>query len=180
MTDGRIAHVTKCEAPVGNSFAYVADHRNVPAWMWGVTKFEALGELDQGVGATFDVAVNLGPKTIYLRSLITEWVEDEQISMKSIQGVEGTMTWRFDAIDDETTAISVDVDYILPPGMAGKMLKKLIDPIVGVAIRHVEKHLVAEITGVEPELVPRSGDGGRVHQPARSVRNRPHRTRSRR
>lgn len=178
MADGRIAHVTKCEAPVGNSFAYVADHRNVPAWMWGVTKFDPIGELDQGVGASFDVAVNLGPKTIYLRSLITEWVEDEQISMKSIQGVEGTMTWRFDAIDDDTTAISVDVDYVLPPGMAGRMLKTLIDPIVGVAIRHVEKHLVAEITGVEPELVPRSGDGG--DKPAGSVRSRPRRARSRR
>ncbi|WP_206071356.1 SRPBCC family protein [Antrihabitans stalactiti] len=178
MTDGRIAHVTKCEASVGNSFAYVADHRNVPSWMWGVTQFDPIGELDQGVGATFDVAVNLGPKTIYLRSLITDWVEDEQISMKSIQGVEGTMTWRFDAIDDETTAISVDVDYVLPPGIAGKMLKAIIDPAVAVAIRHVEKHLVAEITGVEPELVPRSGDGG--HKPARSVRHRPRRARSRR
>jgi uncharacterized membrane protein len=154
MTGGQIAHVTKCEAPVSISFAYVADHRNVPKWAWGVTHFDPIGEQNRDVGATFDVAVNLGPKTIYLRSVITDWVEDKQISLKSIQGVEGTMHWRFDSIDDATTAISLDVDYALPPGVAGKMLGKIIDPLVGTALRHVEKHLCSEITDKEPELVP--------------------------
>ncbi|AQA25829.1 hypothetical protein BTZ20_1368 [Rhodococcus sp. MTM3W5.2] len=44
-------HITAvAKVPVHAGFAYVDDYRNVPAWMFGVTRFEPVGEQTQGLG----------------------------------------------------------------------------------------------------------------------------------
>ena len=51
-----IVKTTDCEAPLDVVFAYVADYRNVPDWLFGVQTFEPVGDIDHGLGAVFDGA----------------------------------------------------------------------------------------------------------------------------
>jgi hypothetical protein len=48
------------QAPLEVAFAYTADYRNVPDWLYGISKFEPVGENDYGLGAVFDGSMNLG------------------------------------------------------------------------------------------------------------------------
>ncbi len=136
-----IHHASTAKAPVDVVFAYMDDHRNVPEWMFGVSKFEPIGEKDSGVGAVFDGSIKLGPKTLHSTVECTEWEQDRVIGMKSIKGFVNWSTWRFNRIDDVTTELAVDFTYVLPGGMAGRALGKIIEPFITIAIRHTEQRL---------------------------------------
>ena len=70
---GHIYRTAVARVPVGTGFAYVDDYRNVPHWMFGVTRFDPVSVENQGLGATFDATMQLGPKALHSRVRITEW-----------------------------------------------------------------------------------------------------------
>src|SRR5262249_26331388 len=80
---GHINRTAVAKVPVGTGFAYVDDYRNVPGWMFGVTRFEPVGNQNQGLGATFDTTMQLGPKALHSRVRITEWEQDRLIRLES-------------------------------------------------------------------------------------------------
>lgn len=129
------------KVPVDVAFAFVDDYHNVPDWMFGVTKFEPLGAQVSGLGAEFDAVMQLGPKAMKSKIRATEWVQDEVITLKSYEGMSNSSTWRFRAVDDEHTELSVDFGYEFPGGLAGKALAKLVEPAIQIAIRHTEQNL---------------------------------------
>jgi uncharacterized membrane protein len=135
-------HITAiAKVPVHAGFAYVDDYKNVPAWMFGVTRFEPVGEQTQGLGATFDATMQLGPKALNSRVTITEWERDRLITLASVDGISNSSTWRFAPASDDSTEMTVDFEYSLPGGLAGKVLAKIVEPIVGTAIKHTESTL---------------------------------------
>lgn len=138
---GHIHRIATTTAPVDTAFAYVDDHRNVPAWMFGVTRFDPVGPQSQGLGAVFDVTMQIGPKALHSRVRITEWELDRVIVLDSIDGIGSSSSWRFRPTDDGGTELSVDFDYTLPGGLLGKALAKLVEPIVGTAIAQTESTL---------------------------------------
>lgn len=136
-----IHHTAIAKAPVDVGFGYVDDYRNVPKWMFGCDKFEPVGELDHGLGAVFATAMQLGPKTLHSTVKIIEWEQDKVIVLDSISGFVNSSSWRFAAMDDGRTELTVDFHYELPGGLAGKALGKLIEPFVSIAIKHTEQTL---------------------------------------
>ncbi|WP_431949788.1 SRPBCC family protein [Nocardia lijiangensis] len=142
---GHVEHSATGGAPVDFAFQYVADYRNVPKWLFGIRHYTPVGEQISGVGAVFDTAVQLGPTTLHLRVEIVEWEDGSKISLHAIKGIEGTVHWRFEAVDQETTEIGVVVDYRVPGGLAGRALDKILQTFVGPAIRHTEKSLREQV-----------------------------------
>ncbi|MFD4294254.1 SRPBCC family protein [Rhodococcus sp. NPDC058532] len=141
-----MAHIHRtavAKVNVGAGFAYVDDYRNVPDWMFGVTRFEPVGSQTHGLGATFDATMQLGPKALNSRVRITEWEQDRLIRLESVDGISNGSTWRFSPTPDGNTELSVDFDYTLPGGLLGKALAKIVEPIVGTAIAHTEATLRA-------------------------------------
>lgn len=136
-----IHHSSTANAPVGLMFDYMDDYRMVPRWMFGLDRMEPTTEQTSGVGATFDGAMKLGPKTLHSTVEVTQWEKDTVIGMTSIKGFKNHSTWRFDPVDDEHTRLTVDFTYELPGGPAGKLLGKVIEPFVAVAIKHTESQL---------------------------------------
>ncbi|WP_024795963.1 SRPBCC family protein [Tomitella biformata] len=129
------------QVPVSVAFAFVDDHRNVPDWMFGVTKFEPIGAQDSGLGAEFDVVMQLGPKAMKSKIRCTEWGQDEVITLTSYEGMRNNSSWRFRAVDAEKTELSVDFGYEFPGGFAGKALAKIVEPAIQIAIRQTEQNL---------------------------------------
>ncbi|PXX70955.1 polyketide cyclase/dehydrase/lipid transport protein [Nocardia tenerifensis] len=142
---GHVEHSARCAAPVGFAFAYVADYRNVPKWMFGIRHFTPVGEQTSGLGAVFDTALHLGPTTLQLRSDITEWVDDSRVTIRAIRGIEGAIRWDFAAVHARLTEITATADYRVPGGLAGRALDRVIQAFIGPAVRHTEKNLREKI-----------------------------------
>ena len=147
---GHIHRIAATTAPVAAGFAYVDDYRNVPDWMFGVTRFEPVGDQSQGLGSVFDVTMQLGPKALHSRVRITEWEQDRLIVLDSIGGISSSSSWQFAPTPSGGCELSVDFDYTLPGGLLGKALAKIVEPIVGTAIAQTESTLrrrVEELSG---------------------------------
>ncbi|MFD4183308.1 SRPBCC family protein [Rhodococcus sp. NPDC058514] len=142
---GKIHITAVAKVPVRAGFAYVDDYTNVPAWMFGVTKFKPVGEQTQGLGATYDATMQLGPKSLNSRVTITEWEQDRLITLASVDGISNTSTWRFAPTADDSTEMTVDFEYSLPGGLAGKVLAKIVEPLVGTAIKYTESTLRRQV-----------------------------------
>lgn len=140
---GKIHRTAIARVPVEAGFAYVDDYRNVPAWMFGVTRFTPIGAQTQGLGATFDATMQLGPKALHSKVRITQWEENRLITLESVDGISNSSSWRFAPTADGHTELTVDFDYTLPGGIIGKALSKIVEPIVGTAIKHTESTLRA-------------------------------------
>ena len=127
--------VSEFQAPLEVAFAYTANYRNVPQWLYGVSKFEPVGDIDYGLGAVFDGSMNLGA-TLTSRIEVNEFEENMLIGFDSIKGFKNSSRWTFTAIDEQTAKVVADVSYELPGGIAGKALGKVIEPFVKIAVKH--------------------------------------------
>lgn len=140
-----VRHTAVAVVPVDLAFAHIDDYRNVPDWMFGVSRFDPIGSLDQGLGATYDATMQLGPKALKSTVEVTEWEQDRLITLSSVSGFGNRSIWRFTPVDDRRTELSVDFGYELPGGLAGKAMGKLIEPFVVTAIRQTEANLRRQI-----------------------------------
>lgn len=140
-----IRHEGTCAAPLEVTFAYVDDYRNAPKWLWGLAKFEPIGENDHGLDSVFEGTYHVKPVKLSSTIRVTQWEQNEVIAFESIKGFPTRSTWRFRADGDERTAISVVFGYDLPGGLAGKALGRALEPIVGLSVRHSDAALRRQI-----------------------------------
>ncbi len=126
---------TEFDAPVEEAFAYTADYRNVPSWLYGIQQFEPVGAKDYGLGAVFDGAMNVG-MTLRSRIEIDDFAENALISFDTIKGFQIKSAWHFAAIGEQSSKVRAEIAYELPGGIAGKGVGKVIEPFVKIAIRH--------------------------------------------
>lgn len=111
-------------------FAWVADHRNVPRVLEGVTRWEPLGDRDRGRDARFDVAMSaLGfPLTNVL--VLDAWDEPRTIGWRSESGlIPQTGRWRFEPTP-EGTEVTLSISYRPPAGLVGAMLAGQVEVVV--------------------------------------------------
>jgi uncharacterized membrane protein len=136
-----IHHEGTCEAPVEVAFAYLDDYRNATEWMFGLSKFQPVGEKDQGLGAVFEGTFQVKPVKLSSTIKITEWELNKVIAFESIKGFRNWSTWNFIEASPTQTKIQVTFSYELPGGLAGRALGKALEPIVGITVRHSDEAL---------------------------------------
>lgn len=141
---GMVRHTSEVSAPRDRAFAYVNDHEHVPDWMFGVKRFEPVSEVTYGLGSSFNVVMNVGPKALSATVEVTEFVENELVRLESVKGLAAATLWRFDDTDNGTN-VSVEFSYELPGGIAGRALGAVIEPFAGQAIRHTDSALKAKL-----------------------------------
>lgn len=142
---GNIKHTADVAVPVKAAFDYIDNYRNVPSWMFGISKFEPVGDKERGLGAVFDSSIVLGPKTLHITTEVTDYIENELIALTSIKGLESTVTILLKGKDAETTELTMEIGYKVPGGFAGKALGKIIEAFIGPGVRYTESHLRREI-----------------------------------
>ncbi|MEU2036309.1 SRPBCC family protein [Nocardia amamiensis] len=143
MTEVKI--VEDCVASAESAFAYVNDYQNLPRFLHGVESFTPVGEQTEGVGATFDGHMKLGPASLKSRIEVIRWEKDYAIGVKSIKGFEIESTFLFHAKGDALCTVDAIVDYRVPGGLAGRALGKTIEPFVKIAVQHTTHNLVTQI-----------------------------------
>ncbi|MEV6320504.1 SRPBCC family protein [Nocardia sp. NPDC051787] len=143
MTEVKI--VEDCVASAESAFAYVNDYQNLPRFLHGVESFTPVGEQTEGLGATFDGHMKLGPASLKSRIEVIRWEKDYAIGVKSIKGFEIESTFLFHAKGDAQCTVDAIVDYRVPGGLAGRALGKTIEPFVKIAVQHTTQNLVTQI-----------------------------------
>jgi uncharacterized membrane protein len=140
-----IHHEGSCAAPVDVAFGYLDDYRHAKDWMFGLAKFEPVGDKDHGLGAVFAGIFAVKPVKLSSTIKVTEWEQDSVIAFESIKGFRNWSTWRFIADGPERTTIKVTFSYELPGGLAGRALGKALEPIIAITVRHSDEALRREI-----------------------------------
>ncbi len=146
-----IHHEGLTDAPVGVSFAYLADYRNATNWMFGLSAFTPSGECDYGLGSVFDATFHIAPVKLHSRIEVTGWDDDALIEFESIKGFRNTSSWRFIDNGDGRTRIQVVFSYELPGGIAGKVMGRAFEPIVALSVRHSDEALRKHIEAAHRE-----------------------------
>jgi uncharacterized membrane protein len=136
-----IHHEGICEAPLEVAFAYIDDYRNATGWMFGLARFEPVGEQVQGLGAVFDGTFQVKPVKLSSTVKVTKWEQDKAIAFESIKGFKNWSTWEFSALSPEQTKVTVTFSYDLPGGLAGRAMGKALEPIVAMSVRHTDAAL---------------------------------------
>lgn len=142
----QIRHHAIAEGTKAEAFAIIDDYRTVPEWMFGLTEFRPLTELDRGLGATYASVMKIGPKSLKSTLEVIEHVPDEVICLKSTDGVDVTTRWAFsDGAEAGTVRVDVEFDYSLGGGLAGRALSAVVEPVVGQAVKQTERELTRRI-----------------------------------
>ncbi|MGW4768880.1 SRPBCC family protein [Nocardia sp. NPDC004278] len=143
MTEVKI--VEDCVASAETAFAYVNDYRNLSRFITEVHDFTPRTEQVEGVGATFDGVIKLGPASLHSRLEVVRWEENFAIAVKSIKGFEIESTFLFHDKGPDLCTVDAIVDYRVPGGIAGKVLGKTIEPFVKIAVKHSTHNLTTQI-----------------------------------
>jgi uncharacterized membrane protein len=140
-----IHHEGSCAAPLDVAFAYVDDYHNATDWMFGLARFEPVGDKAQGLGAVFDGTFRVKPVKLSSTIEVTEWDRERVIAFESVKGFKNSSTWRFAADGPTRTTITVTFRYELPGGVAGKVMGKALEPVVALSVRHSDEALRRQI-----------------------------------
>jgi uncharacterized membrane protein len=134
-----------CPADINTAFDYVAEATNTPEWFFGIKKFSPMTEQTRGLGATFDVVVQIGAS---LKSTVkcTEYVPNEVFKVESIKGIENSSRWTFSPNADGGTDLNVEFHYSLGKGLAGAALGKLVEPAMAITVKHTTHSLVSKLS----------------------------------
>ena len=122
MATRRFEARTFIPAPAAEAFDWIADYRNVPRVLDGVTRWEPLGRKTRGKGARFDVEMRtLGvPLTSELE--LVEWDRPRRLAWRSSGGLisqEGAWTIT-DARGGATVQLAIE--YVPPAAALGNLL----------------------------------------------------------
>ncbi|MGV9482850.1 SRPBCC family protein, partial [Gordonia aichiensis] len=71
MTEVRI--VEDCAASAETAFEYVNDYRKLPHFLYGIESFVPVTDQTDGLGATFDGHMKLGPASLKSRVEVVKW-----------------------------------------------------------------------------------------------------------
>ncbi|MEV0296668.1 SRPBCC family protein [Nocardia sp. NPDC050710] len=143
MTEVKI--VADCAASAESAFRYVNDYRNLPHFLHGIQSFTPVGEQTEGIGASFDGHIKLGPASLHSRVEVIRWEENFAIGIKSIKGFEIDSTFLFHPRGEDQCTVDAIVDYRVPGGLAGRALGKTIEPFVKITVKFTTDNLIKQI-----------------------------------
>lgn len=123
------------ERSAADVFAYVADYRRMPEWVFGITRVVPVGDVDYGPGAVFEGAVDLGPKTLSSTAKIIAWEQNRLITLDSMAGFDFTATLRLNPEAADRTALDFELLYATSGGIAAKAFARSIEPLLALAAR---------------------------------------------
>jgi uncharacterized membrane protein len=130
MPDRRFAARIMIGREPSTVFAWVADHRNVPRVLEGVSRWEPLGARDRGQGARFKVAMRALGIPLETVLVLDTWDEPRAIGWRSESGlIAQTGGWRFEP-QPGGTQVTLTICYLPPGGVVGGLLAGQVDSLV--------------------------------------------------
>jgi hypothetical protein len=137
---------TSIDASRAKVFAYAADYRNATKLVPGLTRFDPTGDKTDGLGASFAAVFEIGPKRFEATLAVTTFEPDRQIGWTSTSGAGQSLLWTFEQ-EGVKTAVTFDLGFELPNGLAGNILSLTVDPILRSRARETAAALRSQVEG---------------------------------
>jgi len=113
------------------AFDFVADYRNVPRVLEGVSRWEPLSDRATGKGARFEVEMKTFGIPLANVLVLDEWEPDRRIAWRSESGlIEQRGGWTFAARRPEATDVTLAISYRPPGAAVGNLLAGRVDSVV--------------------------------------------------
>ncbi len=121
---------TRIARPPEAVFEWVADYRNVPRVLEGVTRWRPLTDRVRGRGARFEVEMRALGLPLGNVLEIDCWTPPRSIGWRSVAGpIEQAGCWRFEPVPGGTE-VTLTIDYRPPGGAPGAALMARLDGLV--------------------------------------------------
>jgi uncharacterized membrane protein len=121
---------TRIARPPEMVFEWVADHRNAPRVLEGVTRWRPLTDQVRGQGARFEVEMRALGLPLANVLEIDRWAPPRSIGWRSLEGpIEQAGCWRFAPVSGGTE-VTLTIDYRPPGGVLGAALMARLDGLV--------------------------------------------------
>jgi uncharacterized membrane protein len=133
---------TRIAAPPERVFDFVADHRNVPKVLDGITRWDPVEPGQAGRrGARYDVEMRTFGIPLVNRLVLDAWNRPRRIGWRSESGLIAQRgSWTFAGHPDGTTTVTLRIGYEPPLAAIGNLLAGRADAIVR---RRLEQALAA-------------------------------------
>lgn len=138
---GRVRYSSDVAAPLDVVFSYVDNYAFVPDWLFGVSRFEPIGNLDRGLGAVFETSIPLGLWTWTFETEVTEYRRNHVIALTGRHRMVGTHTFRFERLGISRSIVTLEIDYPRGPGIFAMVADKCVTTFGDAAIRRTEAEL---------------------------------------
>ncbi len=154
MPERRFSASVEIAREPADVFAWVADHRNVPRALDGITRWEPLGSRTRGRGARFDVAMDVLGVSLHNVLVLDRWEEPGAIEWRSESGlVPQSGEWRFQPAA-AGTMVTLTIRYTAPGGVVGGLVAGRLDgPVrarLGRALARMKEILEGEAAAPRP------------------------------
>lgn len=122
------------------AFAFVADYRNVPEVLEGVSRWDPLDARTRGAGTHWDVEMRTLGVPLHNRLLVDGWDEPRRLTWRSESGlIEQRGSWSFRKLRDGVE-VTLRIAYEPPGAALGNLLAGSADRLVR---RRLERALEA-------------------------------------
>jgi uncharacterized membrane protein len=117
VADRRLAAAVEVARDPPDIFAWVADYRNLPLVLEGVSRWAPLGDRSRGAGARFAVVVRVLGMALESVVVVDEWDEPRAIHWRS-ESAPVSGGWHFRP-SPRGTEVAMSVGYRPPGGVLG-------------------------------------------------------------
>ncbi len=120
----RVKKSIKINAPVEKVFAYVNNPKNLPEIWPSLEKVHNIKELPNG-GHSFDWEYKMAGMHLKGSNKVVEVVLNERTVSISTSGIESTLIWEYQAVEDGTI-FTDNTEYKIPIPLIGKLAESFI------------------------------------------------------
>ncbi len=112
-------------APVGEVFAFVADYRNTIRYQRHFSRFDPVGSPTYGLGLTVEARGHFKGFPIRTKLRVTEFVDNELIVSKSVEGLRSEAIWSF-APENGGTRVTFSASYAWPIPVLSGAIRRMV------------------------------------------------------
>jgi uncharacterized membrane protein len=134
------------DAPVETVFEFVINPHNALKYMANFSKFQPIGQPEQGLGAKVDAAGSFLGMHIHTQLEIVEFEQNKKFMSRSSSGVKSQSTWFFRSLPSGSTEVTFASEYTVPGRKLGWLLDKLL------VEKDVEKNTVETLVNLKKAI----------------------------
>ena len=145
----RLEKRTTIDAPRDEVWEVVSDPANWRSLMGaGLAQLEHRGGPETGLGARYELRLNVGSAAIGGLVEFVEWDEGRELAWTSVTGIDQRGRWRLrEEPDGASTTVTLRFAYTAPGGLFGVLADRLGAPTVSGHLERALKNLKREIEG---------------------------------
>ena len=145
----RLEKRTTIDAPREKVWEVVSDPANWRSLMGpGMAQLEHRGGPEAGLGARYELRLNVGSAAIGGLVEIVEWDEGRELAWTSVTGIDQRGRWRLrEEPDGASTRVTLRFAYTAPGGIFGVVADRMGAPTVSGHLARALKNLKREIEG---------------------------------